>query len=383
MTSFVKNGNDFDLIQDGNMDLHAVLPPGTYSVSSAPMRGYYLTKVPDVKVNNKIYGNVEKKADRILNTFYSRQQSTGVLLSGLKGTGKTMLSKRLCEKAREERGVVTILINEPHRGEAFNRFISSINQPTIIIFDEFEKVYQEESQEELLTLFDGVYPSQKLFLITTNAEYAISEFLLGRPGRIFYKFDYGSLPKEEIREYLEDNMVDKSKVGNVLKATVLIKNVSYDILKALCEDVNRYPDDKVSEVLDYLNIEKSTSQYHYKVKSITNYPGVAVGTYVCNENVFNPFRSFMYVLTEEDREKRKKKSEERTKSYKEAVKALRAGGLKEPVEVEEEEEKMTYFSPDMIVDFDDESVTYQNGDVTITIEKADPPTSGRNFYQAL
>jgi hypothetical protein len=44
-------------------------------------------------------------------------------------------------------------------GDEFNLFIQSISQPAIIFFDEFKKVYkenEEETQEQMFTLFNGV-----------------------------------------------------------------------------------------------------------------------------------------------------------------------------------------------------------------------------------
>ncbi|HRZ82907.1 MAG TPA: hypothetical protein P5069_10620, partial [Candidatus Hydrogenedentes bacterium] len=45
--------------------------------------------------------------------------------------------------------------------EAFNTFMQAIEQPLVVLFDEFEKVYDDQEQQALLTLLDGVYPSNK------------------------------------------------------------------------------------------------------------------------------------------------------------------------------------------------------------------------------
>jgi hypothetical protein len=40
--------------------------------------------------NRKIYGDLNNKVQRIFKTYESRDKNLGVLLSGLKGTGKSL-----------------------------------------------------------------------------------------------------------------------------------------------------------------------------------------------------------------------------------------------------------------------------------------------------
>ena len=114
-------------------------------------------------IDYKIYGDVYKSVDRIYNTFTDRDSSTGVLLVGEKGSGKTLLSKLLIIKAAEQQ-LPCIIINSPWTGDKFNQLIQNIQQPCVVLFDEFEKVYEEKDQNSILTLLDGVYPSKIVFI---------------------------------------------------------------------------------------------------------------------------------------------------------------------------------------------------------------------------
>jgi len=269
---FHKNGNKFHVTPKVNLDLHDKLPPGTYTVNYDSCRSeYFLEIIDDFALNGKIYGDVAKTSDRILRTFMERQRSTGVLLVGEKGSGKTLLAQYMSIAAAKENGIPTIVVNQPWHGDEFNLFIQSISQPTIIFFDEFEKVYRndhENQQEKMLTLFDGVYSSQKLFLLTCNDKSRLNDHLLNRPGRIYYMLEYGGLEPDFITEYCEDNLLQKEHISSVCAISALFSSFNFDMLKAMVEDMNRYGESP-SEVLKYLNVRPDVSRpENYSVKLI-------------------------------------------------------------------------------------------------------------------
>ena len=240
MTFYLKRGNTFNVTTKENLDIRETLPVGTYSIKQNPMTGdFYLEETEGYDVSGKLYGDVEKTADRVLSTFASRPSGTGILLSGEAGSGKTMLAKVLSVEG-QRLGYPTILINQPWFGEEFNVFIQTIEQPTVIIFDEFEKVYSSEQQELLLTLLDGVYPSKKLFILTCNNKYRVNEHMKNRPGRIFYHLEYKGLDRDFVEEYCRDNLKDTSHTEEFLKIVSLFTSFNFDMLKALVEEVNRY-----------------------------------------------------------------------------------------------------------------------------------------------
>lgn len=243
------------------------LDAGFYTVKQDPMTGeFYLEGEKAVTLPARLYDNVQKKSERILKTFHDRNNSTGVLLTGLKGTGKTVLAKKVCVDS----GLPVLLLTTPYFGEAFSKFIASIDQPAVIMVDEFEKIYGDEGnndddypsgtkkQEHLLSLLDGVFSGKKLWLLTTNSERNVSEFLFNRPGRIFYRFNFRGLDKLFIEQFCQDHLKDFGKGKDEhIKDIVLLSKVhnkmSIDILISLIEEMNRY-EEGVSEVLKYLNI---------------------------------------------------------------------------------------------------------------------------------
>lgn len=266
MSYFLKSGNTYKVSTKDAMDLHERLPVGTYTIGFDKMAGaFYLEQIENFELKGKIYGNATKNAGRILNTFLDRSNSTGVMLTGEKGSGKTMLTKQIAIDAYKQ-DIPTIVINQPWCGEGFNSFMQMIDQPTVVIFDEFEKVYDREEQESMLTLLDGVYPSKKLFLLTCNDKWRVDSHMRNRPGRIFYMIEFKGLDSDFIREYCEDNLDNKSYIDKVVSIGALFSEFNFDMLKAMVEEMNRY-DESPTDVLKLLNAKPEFSdESKYKVQ---------------------------------------------------------------------------------------------------------------------
>lgn len=257
MSYFIRQGSRLSVSDDANLEVHRTLPAGNYTVKLNPMTGYYLEVVDSFPSAGKIYGNTMKFANRIMSTFKDRPSTTGVLLSGEKGSGKTLLAKIISQMGAEL-GYPTLTINQPLHGEDFNKFVQDIDVPAIIIFDEFEKIYDDEAQQSLLTLFDGMYPTKKLFIMTCNDKWRIDSHMRNRPGRIFYALDFAGLDIDFIREYCQDNLNNKEHIESVCRASVLFSQFNFDMLKALVEEMNRF-NEPANEAMFMLNAKPQSS----------------------------------------------------------------------------------------------------------------------------
>jgi hypothetical protein len=227
------------------------LPTGNYIVVQT-MEGMFFKRVDAFQDPGRIYGNATKRAERIMRTFLDRPRSTGVLLEGEKGSGKSQLA-RIVSRMGYDAGIPTIIINAPYHGDMFNALLSTIEQPAIILMDEFEKVYREqEHQEAILTLLDGVMTSQKLFIFTVNNKYKVNEHMKNRPGRLFYSIDFSGLDLDFIREYCEENLDNQEHLEGLLTLSAMFSAFNFDMLKAMVEEMNRY-NETAFEVVEILN----------------------------------------------------------------------------------------------------------------------------------
>jgi hypothetical protein len=270
MSYFMKSGNTFRVSSKEAMDLHEKLPAGNYVVKEMPMDGpLYLEHIDSFEIKGKRYGDLDKNTNRILNTFMSRPNATGVMLAGEKGSGKSLLAKNLAIVAARDMDIPCIVINAPWVGDKFNSFIQSIEQPCMVLFDEFEKVYDSDDQERALTLLDGVFPSKKLFVLTCNDKWRIDQHMRNRPGRLFYMIDYKGLDSAFITEYCMDNLKDslKKHTEKLCQIAALFSQFNFDMLKATVEEMNRY-DEEPQDALRMLNVKPefdSGNKYTLKV----------------------------------------------------------------------------------------------------------------------
>jgi hypothetical protein len=239
MTHFIKSGNSYRVFAGSSLDVSETLPGGNYVLQFNPMAGFSLEEAEPFRMPQRIYGDCLRYTDRIISTFRSRSGNTGVLLTGEKGSGKTLLARQVAITS----GLPTIIINTSFQGDEFNSFLSGITQPCIVMLDEFEKVYDRDDQEKILTLLDGTYQSKKLFLLTSNNKWRIDDNMRNRPGRIFYLMEFGGLDEKFIREYCEENLTNQEWVNKVIEVSRLFDVFNFDLLASIVEESNRYGED--------------------------------------------------------------------------------------------------------------------------------------------
>ena len=250
----IKEGSVYRIYGD-DLTVLKKLPASTYRVCFSEMSGFFLTRVDDMETKEeKIYGKANELVDVVFETFTKVNRNLGVLASGQKGTGKSLFMRQLAEKSISE-GIPVILITEAFDG--VTDFLEKIEDASMVVFDEFEKVYRKkEEQETLLGMLDGISSKKRLFVFTINEIYQLSSYFLDRPGRVHYHITFGQPKEEEIRQYLQDNVKEQywQEIDSVIEFARDI-NLTYDCLRAIALEFNLGR--SFNEFIDLLNISPS------------------------------------------------------------------------------------------------------------------------------
>ena len=271
-TIFVRSGDNIYLSTfNPNEKRVFELSAGFYNLEWDALREVFYLRLMELQsMPEKIYGDVKKRSARILNTFNDRNRNTGVLLHGMKGTGKSLLSRQVCIDAVAE-GKPVIFIATPYAGPKFVEFMENITQSCVINIDEFEKTYGGResggAQEGLLSMMDGIGNHNKLWLLTVNETSRVNQYMMNRPSRLFYKFEYGVIPVETVEEVCEDKGLSKEQTENLVSIYTFIEELTFDVLMAIIEESKRYKE-MPQQAVKLLNIDiaKSTEMYYPEVR---------------------------------------------------------------------------------------------------------------------
>lgn len=224
------------------------LEKGVYLYGHSPMTGSYLNRQEDFTLPPRIYGDYDIIAKRYLNTFKNKRGNLGILLVGEKGSGKTLLAKKVCI----ESNLPVILITDYYEKNTIEEFLTSITQEAIVFIDEFEKVYPDSVQPDLLSILEGSLEGRKIFLFTSNSD-KISTYMLNRPGRIHYLKRFEGLSPDIIEEIIESNLLNKDHKKELLEVLDIVGIVNMDILLSLINEMNLYGESAKQSVKE-LNI---------------------------------------------------------------------------------------------------------------------------------
>lgn len=252
------------------------LPPKVYVVKHDKMIGFYLEVIKNnLDIPSKIYGNVNKRVTKCIRSYKDRDSSMGVLLTGDKGTGKSLLMSKLANTVIDELNLPVIIIKQAYSGELFSSFLNDIGECCIVL-DEFGKMYKKNSygpenneitQNEFLSIMDGIDKLKRMFIMTENDEFDISEFILNRPSRVYYHFRYKKLDEDSIIGYYEDHDIDYEITNDIIHFSRNSSIFSFDMLKAIVEEYLRFGE-SVKEIINDLNIKSNDEEIMVEIKKV-------------------------------------------------------------------------------------------------------------------
>lgn len=232
------------------------LPIGIYRIDfNEAQRVLYLSRTADeFSFPKKIYGSSLKFVNRVVKTYNSTDKNLGILLNGVKGTGKTVDAQLICQQLQLP---VLIIHKKFDDGVSLPAFLNNIQQDIILFFDEYEKIYGVHDHS-ILTIMDGSLNSiyRKVFLLTTNDIY-INENMMQRPSRIRYIKHYRDLDRETIDEIVDDLLINKAHKDKLITYLSCLEIITVDIIKSVIEEVNIHDEEpsNFKNVFNTKNIE--------------------------------------------------------------------------------------------------------------------------------
>lgn len=255
MGNFIKNGNDIFVMPKG---LDYDLEPGkVYDFKIGKAWGQVVSELKlngEMNLPSTIYQTKKDKIfiNRVINNFNkSDKNTTGVLLTGDKGTGKSVTAKLLAKEAN----LPIIIIDSSSNTSLLEGYFKNITTPVCILLDEVDKYF---NTNEMLTFLDGLHKTaKKLVIMTANNEDNLSNFIKNRCSRIRYYRHYDM--NNDAEEYAKLICENKNIENKDELITFIINDIKYPSIDnissfideyILTKDLNITPE----EVLEFMNI---------------------------------------------------------------------------------------------------------------------------------
>lgn len=252
---WLKTINNFQRVE-GDFGIINKVPVGVYNIGLS-MQGWYLERFADEFVfDYKIYGLQNEFCDHVIKTFENTTGNLGVMLTGTKGTGKTVTAKVLANRFNLP---IIIVKDMGDHNQGLIEYLNGFNFDCVLFLDEFEKNFSDKDST-ILQIMDGVYNIgyRKIFLLTTNY-LDVNENLIGRPSRIRYVKKFGNLDIKTVEEYLDDALLVPETREDIIDFIDSLSISTIDILKTIVNEVNIHGN--LEKCKDFFNVNKLDYEY--------------------------------------------------------------------------------------------------------------------------
>jgi hypothetical protein len=206
----------------------------------------------------KIYSTEKDEAfiNKVLDKYKITNSGVlGVMLSGLKGAGKTIMLKQIA--IRSELPIV-LLDREFPEYKFKSLFQGLVNTEVCFVFDEIDKSDSDFEMCDLLQVLDGMNTvGKKLMLFACNDDKKISEFLKDRCSRVRYWKRFDKMSEEMIKQVVNDRINDNERVNEVSDFIYgHFECVSFDNILSFIDEIASFPNQSLEDLFNDMNLTK-------------------------------------------------------------------------------------------------------------------------------
>lgn len=228
------------------------IPPHVYRLHFGENGLDLVKERPKFDTPAKTYGEHARNRDAIFGEFKRTEGTLGVMLTGMRGAGKSLLGEDLSNRCISA-DLPVLLVTEPIPAAALKAVIEIIGA-CAVYFDEYGKVYDKNERERMLTLFSDTSLKKVLFIVTGNEFDEMSKYMYSRPGRFRYHIHFGSLKTDVVHEMGEEHKLSQPML-EYMNAYVATRTVSFDILNVLMPlAAKAQSPDEFDKLLEVLNV---------------------------------------------------------------------------------------------------------------------------------
>jgi Cdc6-like AAA superfamily ATPase len=241
----------------------SALPPGRYDIC---VDSKCVFAVPSLKPSGLLLELPEMRSDyviQIVENFWNSEKdykegndfvvggarySTGIMIFGPPGSGKTKTIQIVSNKLIERGGTVFFASSSPDVVSSFLTDFSKVekDRKCIVILEDIDSLIQKFGESSYLEMLDSAKTiNNVLFIATTNYPELLDPRIYNRPGRLGHVVRIG-LPTEKAREaYLKAILKKHDDVPHIVENT---EGFTIDHLTALVDSTYRQKKDLATEI---------------------------------------------------------------------------------------------------------------------------------------
>jgi len=224
--------------RQASTDMTTRLEPGEYEIKFNGENFFIRERSTEVNPTSDVTQTALDRSNMIYSAFLSRKgESTGAILHGIHGGGKTLISELITINAIKDE-IPVIHVNEYVIGDFMRDVISTVGR-CVLVFDEIDRTHGPSQLNKLTSFFSDSSIKDTLFILTTNNVEKLPAVFNDRPGRFLFKMAFDGCTLEDLSVLTFSPRYEKvqwaSGINDFLGIYTSVVRPSYDVLKAVMD----------------------------------------------------------------------------------------------------------------------------------------------------